>query len=332
MAIAWLAFGFHTFFVAMAYFLLFKPLFVFRIIFLVVLAYALEVALGIINTSRVDPIRLSIVTLISGFVSYFALLSDAVEDYEFPNGDKSLTSALNFRWAVNILGVYLSLSYLYYTYKIYHNSPPNLLKYARPPNLLKYARLNLVGSIIFGPVSMFVLIFEISLTIPGSFELAVGIGVLISAISIAKKPQLLYVLPFKAVKLMVVDSSSGINIYSHNWSEETIQVNDLLITSVIQSITVFVKEALKRGTIQEIILEEATISVRTHPDHEIFFILISDQLSYTLTSGLELFAKEFINKYASLLRDDIGQMETRLFSSAEELIPTCFPYVPKYSN
>ncbi|MHA2172158.1 MAG: hypothetical protein ACXAB7_19985, partial [Candidatus Kariarchaeaceae archaeon] len=131
MAIAWLAFGFHTFFVAMAYFLLFKPLFVFRIIFLVVLAYALEVALGIINTSRVDPIRLSIVTLISGFVSYFALLSDAVEDYEFPNGDKSLTSALNFRWAVNILGVYLSLSYLYYTYKIYHNSPPNLLKYAR---------------------------------------------------------------------------------------------------------------------------------------------------------------------------------------------------------
>jgi hypothetical protein len=323
MAIAWLAFGFHTFFVAMAYFLLFKPLFVFRIIFLVVLAYALEVALGIINTSRVDPIRLSIVTLISGFVSYFALLSDAVEDYEFPNGDKSLTSALNFRWAVNILGVYLSLSYLYYTYKIYHNSPPNLLK---------YARLNLVGSIIFGPVSMFVLIFEISLTIPGSFELAVGIGVLISAISIAKKPQLLYVLPFKAIKLMVVDSSSGINIYSHNWSKETIQVNDLLITSVIQSITVFVKEALKRGTIQEIILEEATISVRTHPDHEIFFILISDQLSYTLTSGLELFAKEFINKYASLLSDDIRQMETRLFSSAEELIPTCFPYVPKYGN
>ncbi len=77
----------------------------------------------------------------------------------------------------------------------------------------------------------------------------------------AKKPKLGYVLPFKALRLTIINTESGIAIFTHDWTKDESLVDNVLFSGMMQGISGILNESLKKGNIKEIILDKANLLI-----------------------------------------------------------------------
>jgi len=139
------------------------------------------------------------------------------------------------------------------------------------------------------------------------------------------------VLPFKASKLSVVQFGSANTIYTHNWSTEFEDVADNMISAVIESISMFAREVLHRGNIQQINLERLIVYIRYDFDNEVYYLLFTNRISRALKNNLTHFADLFSTRFAA----NLGKAQTPvirldIFEDAGKLIKIAFPYVPTH--
>jgi hypothetical protein len=164
-------------------------------------------------------------------------------------------------------------------------------------------------------------------TIPGVGCFFYGLATLVWVLTFKTAPNLIFLFPFKVIRLTVIDTRSGITIYTYSWKTKSKNVNDELFSGMIQGISMLVKESLNQGYLREIIVEEGKLILQPIKDTPITCVLVTTRASRTLRDALRTFADQFGEKFT---RNFNCTFETSQFDSASELIKTNFAFVPEY--
>ncbi|HME51820.1 MAG TPA: NosD domain-containing protein [Candidatus Lokiarchaeia archaeon] len=142
-------------------------------------------------------------------------------------------------------------------------------------------------------------------------------------ITLGRHPALGYVLPFKVMRLFVMDSTSGITMFSYTWNK-SIMAEDLF-AGMIQAVNDIMKESVLGGEVKEIKLNNAIILLDRDPTAPIVFGLVVTQKSTYLRHSLERFKEEFLANYSQFF-DDPTLVSN--FSSARTLVIKHFSLIP----
>jgi len=133
----------------------------------------------------------------------------------------------------------------YYLFKIYR---------VAPFKLKKYTFLAFTGGILFGiitPISVIIMHFlsqDIALAV---LLASIGMLTIVTAIFI-KNPKLAFILPFKVMRLSVINSDNGTLLFSHNWKSGKEIKDDDIVSMMFQGIITILRESLGKGDLQEI--------------------------------------------------------------------------------
>ncbi len=131
----------------------------------------------------------------------------------------------NFHNLVSMAHTFLAaFIWFYYTLKIYINTPKQFQN---------YSLLNLIGGILIGIVTPIIVTIGYNVGFATNM-LLVSLGLLLSAISFTKEPKLAGILPFKVINLTVVDTETGLSIFSYDWNTKEHIINEDLFSNLLQ--------------------------------------------------------------------------------------------------
>lgn len=82
-----------------------------------------------------------------------------------------------------------------------------------------------------------------------------------------REPKLLFVLPFTALRLTVLETESGLPLFTYTWNRQGDLADETLFSGMLQGVSMIVKESLKRGSLQEIRVEGAIIIAYRIPEY-----------------------------------------------------------------
>lgn len=283
------------------------------------LGFSLVILLDSLTRTTIDPIKIGVIASLSTAVVITSLLPESVGTITFPSGERGM--AANGPFLISQVLLYLVEGGLavYYTFKILIHAPSQL-KIS--------SRLFFSGALTLGIIAPMTVGVGLNMWIPASDALFVAIGTLLCSISIVQQPKLAYILPFKALKLTVVESEGGIPLYSHFWVLEEELGDELLLSGFLSAISRGLDETLQRGKIREIVLDEGLLIYRKSKKYPISFVIVANKSSPQLRQGLKCFHNRYIEANAEVLSNPI-QNQGALIES-EEMIENCFPFVPSY--
>jgi hypothetical protein len=282
------------------------------------MGFSVILLVDIISRESVDPIKIMVISLLSGALMIACLDPNSFTIDIYPNGEWSIFFS---GYLLPILAVHelvMGILMIYYFAKIHMNAPRKLQF---------NSFICLIGTIILGVVTTVVVILGLHLVVPGIHMALFGGGILITAISFAMQPKLAYILPFKVLRLAVIESIGGIPIYSYTWSEKEEISDASLFSGMMHAINQFVQESLGKGIVSEIHLEEAILILRKSEKHPIICVLVANKSSKTLRDALNSFTERFLKDYSQFLTDTIDEEK---FKTASNLVLDCFPFVPEY--
>lgn len=152
-----------------------------------------------------------------------------------------------------------------------------------------------------------------------------GIGAFITIIVILKDPKIIYILPFTAYRVLVVDTNEGIALYKYDWAElEEIEEN--VFSMVLQAVGSILNEILRKGEVREIHMDRAILLVQHDKRYPIASVLVTSKSTKSLRYGLKLFNDQFILKYYN---ENVDIHEVSKFSDAHLLVHNIFDFVPE---
>ncbi len=287
------------------------------------LSICVTLLLDYVSRDRIDyrkvVVNIALDTLLL-YVPFEVGVSNIVVPITFSNGELGLNISGKFAFIVIVLIVFNMTLWALYFFKIYRQSPRKLKN---------YAFFNLSGAIIMGLVAGALSISSLAVAFPGINRLFVAIGAIIMTISFRKEEKLAFVLPFKTLRLIVLDTRSGIPIFTHSWIKTDKSIDDVIFSGVLQGVTSIINESLNRGDVQEINLEKAVLLIHRSKQYPIACILVATKVVGSLRNALDSFATQFYRDFNSLMK---AANETSNFDGAEDLIEKFFPFVPEYEN
>lgn len=219
-------------------------------------------------------------------------------------------------WILN--GVNHATIGLFFTARIYARAPRKL---KRPAGVL------LGGAIVHAPLSLILLAWDPRIV----YELTMGLGVFLMAGAMVREPRIAFILPYQVHKLVVVETRSGIPLFSHAWVEAPSDIGpDLdLISGFLHGIGVILNETLQGGHVQYIKVEQAILSLVRHPELPFVSILFASRPSRVLRQALERFTTEFGTRFGSRIGPDVTAIPER---EAARLVEDVFPFIPDYTR
>ncbi len=292
----------------------------FRHYFFIPLAFSMSLLLDSLTRESYDPLKLTFVAIFSTALFIYSLDPNMTNYFFFPNGEVTLAATGSYRIAISILTGFTGILYFAYMLRIYLKSPKNLKL---------YASMILLGGITLGIGGPLVGITGINVIIPGIETFFTAGGALFVSISFVKQPKLAYVLPFKAVKLVVIEIKRGITLFSYNWIEKEETVEDIQFTAMISSVSKFIEEIVQKGGVRELYLEKATLILDTHSDSPVSAVILTNKSNKTLKNALSRFSRDFFQDYSKYFSASI---DTEQYKNAYKLVKEHFPFVPEYKD
>ncbi|MFX0101114.1 MAG: hypothetical protein ACFFCS_16180 [Candidatus Hodarchaeota archaeon] len=263
-----------------------------------------------INHDRIDAKKLFFFTALSTPIVGF-LFAEIM--YSYPLMGTDLTLVL---WGV--LTGSLGILFVYYFGKIYHNAPKSYKT---------SALISLIGVLIMGILSPIIIVLGLRDIIPGINLFLMGLGALLVSISFALEPLLVGILPFRVLKLTVLNKENGIMLYTHVWGEKDIFINDELFTGMVQGIRNILEVAIKGGgDAYEIKLDDAILVIAEEKDSPYASVLVTRKSSRHLREALRMFSRKFDQRYKKYLKISA---DVSRFGDAHELIDECFSFIPE---
>jgi hypothetical protein len=274
----------------------------------------LFIFIDLIKKERVSSVKLSILFLIEImlFILYFIPGNmQIVPGYGIHNVGP--LRVLQVIFLVYYVLVYFSWSYL--TWK------------RAPKELKKLVNFLLFGSILFS----FVTAFMYSLGGIVKIFNAIGfithsLGALFTIIVIWKDPRIIYILPFKAYRILVVDTNAGTGLFKYDWAELK-AVDENIFSMVLQAVGSILDEVLKKGEIREIKMDQAVLLIQHEKKSPVASVLVTSKSSKSLKYGLKKFNSEFIETFQSQFD---GLYEVSRFRDAKKIVERIFDFIPIY--
>jgi hypothetical protein len=196
-----------------------------------------------------------------------------------------------------------------------------------PKELKKLVNFLLFGSILFS----FVTAFMYSLGGIVKIFNAIGfithsLGALFTIIVIWKDPRIIYILPFKAYRILVVDTNAGTGLFKYDWAELK-AVDENIFSMVLQAVGSILDEVLKKGEIREIKMDQAVLLIQHEKKSPVASVLVTSKSSKSLKYGLKKFNSEFIETFQSQFD---GLYEVSRFRDAKKIVERIFDFIPIY--
>ena len=270
-----------------------------------------------VNRDTVDPVKICAISIMWAIASIALIISLNSSEFQGIVADNLLFDIVAGACAVTILflpGCLVS----YHGLRIYRHVPKALKS---------HAGLFLAGGIMIIFTS-FLAIFDMDLISGVTLS---GIVMLTAILSITAaftmQPKLAYILPFKALRLTVVDTGSGLPIFTYTWKPGQGLVDEFLFSGMLQGISVILKESVNRGNVQEISMDNGIMILQRTQLEKVACVLVATKSSRTLRDGLQLFAKRFYEQFSEHLGDELINKE--YFDPASTLVTECFPFLPE---
>lgn len=323
MMLGWFFSMLTSIFYALSILFLLKPLYLVGSYLLIPTVFLYVLLFDSITRESVDPIKIGIFAVLFSIFVFLSLDPNAVIISNYPSGEPGVFLGGSFRIAMVIGILPAGLLFLYYGIMTYRKAPKGLKS---------YASFFLLGVIIYVFVPVFLVAFSIPLIIPGIQLLSMTVGSLLLAVAFAIQPKLAFILPFRVLKLSVVETNGGISLFTHTWSKMDEFVDEQLFSGMLQAISQILHETLKRGDLSEIHVEGAVLLIRRSEKYPVACILIATGSTRSLRKALDSFAEQFFKEYSHyfLELDNPDTFDLENYAGAAALVEDRFSFVPEF--
>lgn len=300
---------------------LFLSSFIYRlhILALVPAGYFMILFIDFIKQESADKVKTAIIAAISALLVSYSFDPSSIIDFTFPNGEQSFTMVGPLRVIAPLLSLVMGVFLIYYLTLLYINSPQPVKK---------YSLLALAGSIILGIPGGFFILTGVTRLLPGITMVPIAVGGLLVAIAFYFKPELSFVLPFKIIRLMVVDAQGGNSVFDYYWADESNVSDDSLFAGMFHGIRLFLTETLASGNIKEIILDDLSLIVHLDPDYPFYCVLVATRSSPSLRHAISTFFTSFKEHFLTEGQNK-GMIQIDRFENAVMLVEKAFPFIPE---
>ncbi len=314
---AFLSAGMHHLLWSIAISMLSVEIFVISALFFIPTSIFTTMKGDTITKDQADSKNFVAVTIISVVYVAIMLMQGVATVITYPNGEQSVFFTGPSFFGYILLGIYPFVIYLYAVIRMILNAPRALKK---------FTIMFLFGYVTGGVCYFTFLLSGASSVIPGIQFLGLT-SIIVMVIIYVKKPTILFILPFKAIRLTVMETKGGIVLFTHRWGKNKGIPSDDLYGGVIQGINAIINESLDSGDIQEIKLANGVLLIQRDSNHNIAAVVVSTRSSRTLRDGLKVFEKRFIEEFGSFFPNytDVSKYE-----GANSIISECFPFIPDY--
>jgi len=269
----------------------------------------------VISRETIEPVKMTILGFLTAIFLLIALFDPNAVHFSFLlNGDSSITLGFHYGIVFIITNLFANSIYIITLVKIAINAPRDVKK---------WAYFYLTGEVLIGYFST-----VLYLVYPPLSWILLGAGAFLMSLAVVKQPKIIFVLPFKAFRLTVMENTSGLPLFTHTWNTGDVLADETLDAAMLQAINLFVKESLGKGDLKEVHVSDAVILVKQFEDFPVVSVVIATKPSRTLREGLDIFAKRFCEEY----KEHIGKpVDQTMFADAKKLIKEGFPYVPEFN-
>ncbi|MFW9800775.1 MAG: hypothetical protein ACFFD9_10085 [Candidatus Thorarchaeota archaeon] len=295
-----------------------KPLVLISLYAFLLTAVSTMLLIDSLTRDSVDPKKMIVLCIDMTLFIVLSLDPEAISLGPLPSGVVGIVYRQDFSVVLSVLALLVGGVYLYGMILIYNGAPENL----RP-----HTRLSLISGLIFGVASPIIVILRIQDMIPGLITFVVGIGLIPWTYALVKQPKLAYVIPFRAVRLTVVDMRNGTPLFDYTWSQSEELADDAVYSGVLQGIGMILDESLKHGGIREIKMESAVLLLQKIEDSHIASVLVATNSTRALRRALSTFSESFFGQFS---QDFARSYEISKFHSADALVREHFAFIPEY--
>jgi hypothetical protein len=269
----------------------------------------------LIKKEHVSPIKISILIIIEALLFYVTFFIpgnyDIIPGYGVHN--KGILRILQI-----IFIFYFVSLYFIWSYQTWRKAPASLKR---------LTTLLLIGSTLFSIATAALYALGSIIRIFNAIAFFVnGIGAFTTIIVILKDPRIILILPFKAYRILVVDTNASVALYKYDWAEVG-ELEEKMFSMMLQAIGNVLDDILKKGEVQEIQMDRAVLLIHHDKTCSIASILIATKSSKSLRFGLKRFNEKFISVFQTTLK---GERRAGMFEETRDLVANVFDYVPSY--
>ena len=275
------------------------------------------VFIELIKKEHVSPIKISILIIIEALLLYVTFFVpgnfEIIPGYGVHN--KGILRVLQ----IVFLFYFVSL-YFIWSYQTWRKAPASLKR---------LTSVLLIGSTLFSVVTAAMYALGTFVKTFNSIAFIVnGIGAFTTIIVILKDPRIIFILPFKAYRILIIDTNGSVALYKHDWANVG-ALEENMFTMMLQAIGNVLDDILKKGEVQEIQMDRAVLLIHHDKTHSIASVLIASKSSKSLRYGLKRFNEKFIAVYHSNLAEE---RKVGMFEETREIVDMVFDFVPSYKE
>jgi hypothetical protein len=313
----WLMYAIFWFIDAAAHYFYSIPLMALAIVPQLIGIPCIIIFIELSRKEHVSPIKISILMIIEALV--FIITFYVPDNWEIIPGYGIHNKGI-LRIAQIIYIFYFMIFYFLWSFHTWRKAPSDLKR------LTSYL---LFGSTIFSIVTgVMYAIGSFIKTFNAIGFFINGIGAFITILVILKDPRIIYILPFKAYRILVVDTIASVALFKYDWAKAG-EVEENIFTMMIQAIGSVLEEILKKGDVQEIQMDRAVLLIKHNKENNIASVLITSKFSKSLRYGLKRFDEEFVGRFQRSLENPRKVSD---FVEGSKIVEDVFDFVPSYKS
>jgi hypothetical protein len=313
----WLMYAIFWFIDAAAHFFYSIPLMALAIIPQLIGIPCIIIFIELSKKEHVSPIKISILMIIEALI--FIITFYVPDNWEIIPGYGIHNKGI-LRIAQIIYLFYFMIFYFLWSFHTWRKAPTDLKR------LTSYL---FIGSAIFSIVTGVMYAIGTFIKTFNAIGFFVnGIGAFITILVILKDPRIIYILPFKAYRILVVDTIASVALFKYDWAKAG-EVEENIFTMMIQAIGSVLEEILKKGDVQEIQMDRAVLLIKHNKENNIASVLITSKFSKSLRYGLKRFDEEFVGRFQRSLENPRKVSD---FVEGSKIVEDVFDFVPSYKS
>jgi len=271
----------------------------------------------LVRKEHVNPIKISILVIIEATLFYITFFMDPSNNWDIIPGYGVHNKGILRIFQIIFIFYYAFLYYIW-SYQTWRKAPKSL---RQSTNLLFF------GSTLFSVVTAAMYALGTFIRTFNSLAFIVhSVGAITNIIVILKDPRIIYILPFKAYRILVVDTNKSVALFKHDWAKVG-KLEETMFSMMLQAIGNVLDDILKKGEVQEIQMDRAVLLIHHDKTYSIASILIASKSSKSLRYGLKRFNEEFVDFFHTQLE---GERKLGMFEETRALVDNVFDYVPSY--
>ena len=313
----WLLYGVFWFMDSAAHYLYSIPIMALAIIPQLIAVPCIIIFIELVRKEHVNPIKISILVIIEATVFYVTFFLNPADNWNIIPGYGVHNKGI-LRISQIIFIFYYAFLYYIWSFQTWRKAPSSL---KRLTNLFFF------GSTLFSVVTAIMYALGTFIRTFNSIAFIIhSVGAITNIIVILKDPRIIYILPFKAYRILVVDTNASIALYKYDWAKVG-KLEETMFSMMLQAIGNVLDDILKKGEVQEIQMDRAVLLIHHDKTYSIASILIASKSSKSLRYGLKRFNEKFVNVFQTQLD---GERKVGMFEETRALVDNVFDYVPSY--